>query len=75
VVRKNCFCDLSALLGFETAGRNYKIGKVGIEASNQIAPLCRLLAKNGHTVSVSHPKKTCYIVEAKIESDRVDSKP
>ena len=29
---------------------------------------------NGYVVSVSHPKKTRYIAEAKIKSDRVDSK-
>jgi transposase len=32
------------------------------------------LTKNGYVVSVSHPKKTRYIAEAKIKSDRVDSK-
>jgi hypothetical protein len=50
---------------------NYKIDKIGIEASNQIAPLYRLLSKKGYMVSVSHPKKTRYIAEAKIKSDRI----
>jgi len=53
---------------------NYKIDKIGVEASNQITPLYRLLSKKGYTVSVSHPKKTRYIAEAKIKSDRIDSK-
>ena len=53
---------------------NYRIEKIGVEASNQIAPLYRLLSKKGYTVSVSHPKKTRYIAEAKIKSDRIDSK-
>jgi len=45
-----------------------------MESSNQIVPLYRLLTKRGYSVSVSHPKKTRYIAEAKIKSDRVDSK-
>ena len=53
---------------------NYKIGRIGMESSNQIVPLYRALTKNGYDVSVSHPKKTRYIAEAKIKSDRVDSK-
>jgi len=53
---------------------NYRIDRIGMESSNQIAPLYRQLAKNGYTVTVSHPKKTRYIAEAKIKSDRVDSK-
>jgi transposase len=52
----------------------YRIEKIGMEASNQVAPLYRQLTKEGYAVSVSHPKKTRYIAEAKIKSDRVDSK-
>jgi transposase len=53
---------------------DFKIDRIGMESSNQIVPLYRLLAKKGYAVSVSHPKKTRYIAEAKIKSDRVDSK-
>ena len=53
---------------------SFKIDKIGMESSNQIVPLYRLLTKRGYAVSVSHPKKTRYIAEAKIKSDRVDSK-
>jgi len=53
---------------------DYQINRIGMEASNQVAPLYRQLRKNGYDVSVSHPKKTRYIAEAKIKSDRVDSK-
>jgi transposase len=45
-----------------------------MESSNQIAPLFRQLTAKGYNVVVSHPKKTRYIAEAKIKSDRVDSK-
>jgi len=53
---------------------SFRVGRIGMESSNQIVPLYRLLTKNGYDVSVSHPKKTRYIAEAKIKSDRVDSK-
>jgi len=53
---------------------HFKISKVGMESSNQIAPLFRQLTSKGFDVVVSHPKKTRYIAEAKIKSDRVDSK-
>jgi transposase len=53
---------------------DYQINRIGMEASNQIVPLYRQLRKYGYGVSVSHPKKTRYIAEAKIKSDRVDSK-
>ena len=53
---------------------HYKVSKVGMESSNQIAPLFRQLTSKGFNVVVSHPKKTRYIAEAKIKSDRVDSK-
>jgi transposase len=52
----------------------YRIGRIGVEASNQVAPLYRELRRNGYDVLVSHPKKTRYIAEARIKSDRVDSK-
>jgi transposase len=53
---------------------HFKVSKVGMESSNQIAPLFRQLSSKGFDVVVSHPKKTRYIAEAKIKSDRVDSK-
>jgi transposase len=53
---------------------DYRIEKIGMEASNQIAPLYRQLTRIGYDVQVSHPRKTRYIAEAKIKSDRVDSK-
>jgi len=53
---------------------DYRIDRIGMESSNQVAPLYRELTKKGYAVSVSHPKKTRYIAEAKIKSDRVDSK-
>jgi transposase len=45
-----------------------------MESSNQVASLYRKLEGRGYSVMVSHPKKTRYIAEAKIKSDRVDSK-
>jgi transposase len=53
---------------------HFKVCRVGMESSNQIAPLYRRLASNGYSVVVSHPKKTRYIAEAKIKCDRVDSR-
>jgi len=50
------------------------VEKVGLEASTYVAPLYRALVKEGYKVEVSHPKKTRYIAEARIKSDRVDSK-
>jgi len=52
----------------------FNIEKVGLEASTYVAPLYRALVKEGYQVLVSHPKKTRYIAEAKIKSDRVDSR-
>jgi len=52
----------------------FRVDRVGLEASNQVAPLYRQLVSKGYDVFVSHPKKTRYIAEAKIKSDRVDSK-
>ena len=53
---------------------HYNVCKVAMESSTAVAPLYRRLAKEGFDVVVSHPKKTRYIAEAKIKSDRVDSK-
>jgi transposase len=53
---------------------SFKVDRVAMESSNQVASLYRKLTKEGYTVLVSHPKKTRYIAEAKIKSDRVDSK-
>jgi len=52
----------------------FNVDRVAMESSNQVASLYRQLVKKGYCVSVSHPKKTRYIAEAKIKSDRVDSK-
>jgi transposase len=52
----------------------FNVDRVAMESSNQVAALYRQLVKRGYCVSVSHPKKTRYIAEAKIKSDRVDSK-
>jgi len=52
----------------------YRVERIGLEASNQIVPLFRELKRSGYNVFVSHPKKTRYIAEARIKSDRVDSK-
>ena len=52
---------------------DFKVEKIGLEASTHIAPLYRALVKEGFRVEVSHPKKTRYIAEARIKSDRVDS--
>ena len=60
--------------GILTYLSDYRIERIGMEASNQIAPLYRQLTKVGYDVQVSHPRKTRYIAEAKIKSDRVDSK-
>ena len=43
-------------------------------ASTSITPLYRRLTEEGYDVTVSHPRKTRYIAEARIKSDRVDSK-
>jgi transposase len=51
-----------------------KVERVAMEASTSIAPLYRKLVDEGYDVLVSHPKKTRYIAEARIKSDRVDSK-
>jgi transposase len=55
---------------------DFEVSKVGMESSNQIAPLFRqrALTAKAYDVVVSHPKKTRYVAEAKIKSDRVDSR-
>jgi transposase len=53
---------------------HFKVRRVAMESSTAVAPLYRQLASKGFDVLVSHPKKTRYIAEAKIKSDRVDSK-
>jgi transposase len=53
---------------------SFNVDRVGMKASNQVASLYRQLVKRGYCVSVSHPKKTRYIAEAKIKSDPVDSR-
>lgn len=52
---------------------DYDIDRIGMEASNQVSSLYRKLTRKGYSVSVSHPKKTRYIAEAKIKNDRIDS--
>jgi transposase len=52
----------------------FKVRRVAMESSTAVAPLYRQLASKGFDVLVSHPKKTRYIAEANIKSDRVDSK-
>ena len=52
----------------------YPSTKVAMEASTYIAPTYRTLEEQGYNITVSHPKKTRYIAEARIKSDRVDSK-
>jgi transposase len=51
-----------------------KVNRVAMEASTYIIPMYRRLTEQGYDVTVSHPKKTRYIAEARIKSDRVDSK-
>jgi len=43
-------------------------------ASTYIIPMYRKLTDQGYNVTVSHPKKNRYTAEARIKSDRVDSK-
>lgn len=47
---------------------------VRISSSTHVAPLYRRLVEEGYEVQVSHPKKTRYIVEARIKTDRMDSR-
>jgi len=53
---------------------NFRVEKIGLEASTYVAPLYRALVNSGFRVEVSHPKKTRYIAEARIKSDKVDSR-
>ena len=48
--------------------------RLAMEASTYIIPLYRKLTKDGYDVTVSHPRKTRLIAEARIKSDRVDSR-
>jgi transposase len=48
--------------------------RLAMEASTYIIPLYRKLTEQGYDVTVSHPKKTRLIAEARIKSDRVDSR-
>jgi transposase len=48
--------------------------KLTMEASTYIIPLYRKLTENGYDVTISHPRKTRLIAEARIKSDRVDSR-
>jgi len=50
------------------------IDKVAMEASTYIILIYRKLKEEGYDITVSHPKKTRLIAEARIKSDRVDSK-
>ena len=52
----------------------YPVEEVAIETSTNMAPLYRRLVEEGYDVTVSHPRKTRYIADARIKSDRVDSK-
>jgi len=54
--------------------RKFSVERIGLEASTHGVPLYRALVQGGYRVQVSHPKKTRYIAEAKIKSDRVDSR-
>ena len=54
--------------------KEYKVEKVGLESSAHLVPIYRALVEEGYCVQVSHPKKTRYIAEARIKTDRVDSK-
>src|SRR4030043_747854 len=45
----------------------FKVSKIGMESSNQIAPLFKQLSYRVYDVVGSHPKKTRYIAEAKIK--------
>ena len=43
-----------------------KVEKVAMEASTYIIPMYRRLIEEGYDVTVSHPKKTRYIAEVRI---------
>ena len=52
----------------------HSVERVAMEASTGITPLYRKLVEEGYDVLVLHPRKTRYIAEARIKSDRVDSR-
>ena len=52
----------------------HRVGKIARESSTAVAPLYRQLKREGFDAVVSQPKKTKLLAEAKIKSDRVDSK-
>ncbi len=51
----------------------YGVERVAMDATTSIAPLYRRLKQEGYDLLVSHPKKTRYIAEARIKTDKVDS--
>jgi transposase len=52
----------------------YRVERVAMESSTSIAPLYQKLTEERYDVLVSHPKKTRYIAEARVKTDRVDSR-
>jgi hypothetical protein len=54
--------------------RPHGVERVAMEASTSIAPLYRKLVDEGYQVTVSHPRKARFMAEARIKSDRVDSR-
>ena len=48
--------------------------KVAVEACSYWYPVCDLLEERGIEMVLSHPSKTSIIAEAKIKTDKVDSK-
>ena len=53
---------------------NFNVLKVGLESLTYLVPLYRTLVDRGFRVETSNPKKTRYIAEARIKSDKVDSR-
>jgi len=52
----------------------YLVERAAMEAITSIAPLYRRLREEGYQATVSHPKKTRHIAEARIKTDRFDSR-
>lgn len=50
------------------------VERVAMETSTSIASLYRRLVEKGYDITFSHLRKTRYIVEVRIKSDRVDSR-
>ncbi len=48
-----------------------RVEKVAMEASTYIIPMYRKLVREGYDVTVSHPKKTRYIAEARIRQSQL----